>query len=156
MFLNELIGQGELVDRVHDLEKSINFLKMLFFLSFVVVARLVSPGVFSWLAVQAVSFGNKREFEKENPEKYVISVGLLLVFSVISMGVYLTQLGVYSNFSNPVLVNISITVFFFAGFLVIVNFLQASLFKVYEILNSHFLDVLSFLILSGFLILKTL
>ncbi len=150
MLLNDLIGQGELINRVHDLDKSINFLKMLFFLSFVVVARLASPGVFSWLATQAFSFGKKSDFNKDNPENYVIAVSLLLLFSIISVGVYLTQLGVYSNYGNPVLVNISIAVFFFAIVLVSVNLLQASLFRSFEVFNVHFLDVISFLVVVGF------
>ncbi|MFY0674727.1 MAG: DUF4271 domain-containing protein [Bacteroidia bacterium] len=149
MFLNELIGQGELVDRVHDLDKSVNFLKMLFFLSFVVAARLISPGVFVWLVRQEFSFGKKSEFVKENPENYIISITLLLVFSVSSVGVYITQLGAYSNISNPVLMNMAITIFFFAAFLVLVNVLQAILFKVYEVFNLHFVDVISFLVFAG-------
>jgi hypothetical protein len=150
MFLNDLIGQGELIDRVHDLDKSVNFLKMLFFLSFVVAARLISPGVFSWLVKQEFSFGKKSEFVKESPEKYIISISLLLIFSISSVAVYITQLGVYSNIGNPVLMNMAITIFFFAAFLVIVNLLQAILFKVNEVFNLHFIDVISFLVFSGF------
>lgn len=150
MFINDLVGQGELVDRAHDLEKSVNFLKMLFFLTFVVAARIISPGVFGWLVKQEFSFGKKSEFVTESSEKYIISIALLLIFSVSSVGVYITQLGVYSNIGSPVLMNMAITIFFFAAFLVIVNLLQAILFKVYEVFNLHFIDVISFLVFTGF------
>lgn len=149
LFLSDLAGQGELVDRVHDLDKSVNFLKMILFLSFIVFARLINPDIFSWLIKKGVNMGKARDFEKDNPEGYIFGVSMLLIFSVLSVGVFLSQMGAYQDFRNPVLINIAITIFFFTVFLVLVNFLQAVLFSVKSIFNSHFVDLLSFLVIIG-------
>jgi len=149
MFLSDLIGSGEVIDRVHDLDKSINFLKMILFLSFLVVARIINPNIFLWLAKQGFNLGATRDFNSENPEKYILSVSMLLIFSVLSVGIYLSQIGVYANYNSPVLINLAITVFFFTIFLVVVNFLQSVLFSIRNVFNIHFIDLLNYLFIIG-------
>ncbi|MBI1184243.1 DUF4271 domain-containing protein [bacterium] len=149
IYLSDLIGKGEVIDRVHDLDKSINFLKMILFLSFIVFARLINPSIFQWLYRQVLSIDANRDYNAENPEKYVLSISMLLIFSVMSVGVFLAQQGAYNDFSNPVLVNMLVTLFFFTVFLVLVNVLQTALFRIGNVLNRHFIDLLSYLFIVG-------
>ena len=149
MLLTELIGTGEVQHRMHDLSKSVNFLKMLLFLSFIVFARLFNPQIFSWLRTKGFSLLSSDGFTKDNPERYIPSILMLLLFSVLSISLFLTDFGIHLDYGNAVLVNMAICVFFISSILVLVNFLQSVLFSVRNVFNAHFIDLLAFFFILG-------
>ena len=133
----------------HDLEKSIDFLKMILFLSFIVSARLIKPSIFSWMMGNSFGANSSNDFNLEHPERYLPGMLLLLLFGVTSIAVYLRSVGMFGESMNPVLVNMAVVIFFFAIMLLLASFLQAALFGSKRLLSSHFLDLLTFFFLLG-------
>lgn len=148
--LQELTGLGEPVFRSdHDLERSIDFLKMILFLSFIVSARLIKPSIFTWMLGNSFGASSSNNFNFEHPERYLPGLLFLLLFSVSSLAVYLSSIGMFGDSTSPVLVNMAVVIFFYAIILLMASFLQSVLFGIKRFLSSHFLDLITFFFLLG-------
>lgn len=150
LFLNEIIGDGDPISKFnHGLEESMSFLKMVFFLGMVVGAKVLSPGVFKWIMNRSFGLADDKKFGQEEPESYLLSISLLLIFSISSLGLFLTDMGANAQGGSPVLIN-SLLVLFFVAFMMIQSSLfQQWLFGGKNILNPHFLDLVNFLLFTG-------
>lgn len=148
--LQELTGLGEPIFRLdQDLERSIDFLKMILFLSFIVMARLIKPGIFRWMLNNSMGASSKETFSREHPESYLAGMLFLLLFSISSLALYLTSEELFQDYASPVLVSMAVVIFFCTIVLLVSSFLQSALFGIKRLLNPHFLDLLTFLFFLG-------
>ena len=150
LILTDIIGTGEPISKLnHGLEESMSFLKMILFLGLVVLAKLLNPSVFKWIFGKSVGLVDNQSFRNEEPESYLLPISLLLIFSISSLGLYLTHVGANAQASNPVLMNTLLVLFFTAFMLVQSSLFQYWLFKGKTLLNSHFIDLINFLLFTG-------
>lgn len=148
--LTDIIGSGEPISKLnHGLEESMSFLKMVLFLGLIVLAKLLNPSVFKWIFGKSVGLVDNEGFGNEEPESYLLPISLLLIFSISSLGLYLTQAGANAEVSNPVLMNILLVLFFMALMMVQTSLFQFWLFKGKSVFNPHFIDLINFLLFTG-------
>ena len=133
----------------HGLEESMSFLKMVFFLGMVVTAKLLNPGIFKWIFNRSFGLTEEDGFGQEEPESYLLSVSLLLIFSISSLGLFLTDMGANSQGGTPVLINSLLVLFFMAFMMIQTSLFQLWLFEGKNILSPHFLDLINFLLFTG-------